>query len=220
MNSDDFLHSVVGIIIFNKGNENRLLFQKRAKNISQGGEVSFPGGKIDNNEASIDAVYREIAEETGINADSLILIKQLPLYVNPTGILITAFLFYSTIKSSEGLAFNKSEVEYLFDTPLSFFTENKPEKYSIQIRAFSRYENHKGEMLDHLPVLKLGLPESYRDSWGSRLFDVFVYKYKDEVIWGITARLISEAVSYFDKFSDNLKDITHLRDDSSIMQTF
>ena len=43
-----------------------ILFEKRSENIRQGGEVCFPGGRIDEEDGSaLEAVMRETVEETG-----------------------------------------------------------------------------------------------------------------------------------------------------------
>ncbi len=53
------------IIILNKENT-KLLFCKRVSNPYKG-LYNFVGGKIEDNESSIDAAYRELYEETGIS---------------------------------------------------------------------------------------------------------------------------------------------------------
>ena len=46
----------------------KILFLRRANYIRQfGGKWCFPGGHIDNNETSKDAIIRELKEETGIS---------------------------------------------------------------------------------------------------------------------------------------------------------
>lgn len=46
--------------------ENKILLLKRPLNKSQGGKWGLPGGKINNDESKLDAMLREIREETGI----------------------------------------------------------------------------------------------------------------------------------------------------------
>lgn len=52
------------IVVFNK-NKDKLLFCKRAKNPYKG-LLNFVGGKVEQEEASEHAAYRELFEETGI----------------------------------------------------------------------------------------------------------------------------------------------------------
>ena len=48
----------------------KILFLRRANYIRQfGGKWCFPGGHIDNNETSKDAIIRELKEETGLDVD-------------------------------------------------------------------------------------------------------------------------------------------------------
>lgn len=63
--SDDYLHIAVGVIFDRSGNN--LLLSKRHENVPQGGLWEFPGGKLHQHESRIDALYRELNEELGID---------------------------------------------------------------------------------------------------------------------------------------------------------
>ncbi|WP_242949697.1 NUDIX domain-containing protein [Clostridium pasteurianum] len=62
---DEFFNSSVLIPLILIQDEYHLVFQKRNKNISQGGEVCFPGGKFDDklDKNSLETAIREIYEE-------------------------------------------------------------------------------------------------------------------------------------------------------------
>ena len=47
--------------------DNKVLFGQRPTIKSWGGWWEFPGGKIEKSETSIEALYREIYEEIGVN---------------------------------------------------------------------------------------------------------------------------------------------------------
>ena len=66
------------IVVFDK-NKEKLLFCKRAKNPYKG-LLNFVGGKVEPEENSENAAYRELFEETGINTDSEKLIPVYELY--------------------------------------------------------------------------------------------------------------------------------------------
>ena len=57
------------IVVFDK-NKEKLLFCKRAKNPYKG-LINFVGGKVEPEETSENAAYRELFEETGIFANKL-----------------------------------------------------------------------------------------------------------------------------------------------------
>ncbi|MDO9576308.1 MAG: NUDIX domain-containing protein [Candidatus Cloacimonadales bacterium] len=39
---------------------------------------------------------------------------------------------------------------------------------------------------------ELGVPEKYSRPWGNKLYSVYVYRVKDEIIWGITGQILFE----------------------------
>ena len=55
-------------VIFNDNQE--ILIAKRSKDQHQGNKWEFPGGKIEDNETSLEALSREISEELGIEIQS------------------------------------------------------------------------------------------------------------------------------------------------------
>lgn len=57
------IHVAVGIII-NKNNQ--VLIAKRASHQHQGDKWEFPGGKVEDNESSQEALQRELKEELGV----------------------------------------------------------------------------------------------------------------------------------------------------------
>ena len=64
MPGSDCIHVVIGII---KNTENQVLITRRKENSHLGGLLEFPGGKINVNETSIQALSRELKEELNIN---------------------------------------------------------------------------------------------------------------------------------------------------------
>ncbi|MBN2616733.1 MAG: NUDIX domain-containing protein, partial [Spirochaetales bacterium] len=68
-----YLNSSVLIPIVKLNGEFNLLFQVRAKNIRQGSDICFPGGKFDNNldKNYIDTAIRECYEEIGVESNKV-----------------------------------------------------------------------------------------------------------------------------------------------------
>lgn len=60
---------VVAAIIYNPGRD-QVLIARRPDHLHQGGLWEFPGGKVDESEAALDALYRELREELDIHIRS------------------------------------------------------------------------------------------------------------------------------------------------------
>ena len=44
------------------------------------------------------------------------------------------------------------------------------------------------------PAKKLGLPDYYKSPWVARKYDIHVYKFNNEIIWGLTARFVNNFI--------------------------
>ncbi len=194
-----FFNSAVLIPLIKKKGEYFLLFQKRAANIRQGGDICFPGGGfeegIDNNFE--ETALRETYEELGIKAKDIKIIGRLDTYVAPIGAIIEPFV--AKIKKSvlKTMIVDKSEVEKTLLIPVSFFKNTKAIEYTLshEIQPYKIDENGKKEVL--FPADKLGLPQMYRKPWGNKRHKIWVYKYEDEIIWGITSVIINDLIEKY-----------------------
>lgn len=60
------------------------------------GQVSFPGGRVEEGEAFDAAALRELEEEVGVSADTVTLLGTLaPLYIYPSDFLVHPFVGYT-----------------------------------------------------------------------------------------------------------------------------
>jgi 8-oxo-dGTP diphosphatase len=64
---DSIIHVAVGVI---RNNINELLITRRSENAHQGGLWEFPGGKLEPGENVVEALFRELYEEVGIQVES------------------------------------------------------------------------------------------------------------------------------------------------------
>ena len=62
---DQYLHVAVGVVC----RKNYILISKRAENRHQGNLWEFPGGKVESNETTFQALFRELHEELGITIE-------------------------------------------------------------------------------------------------------------------------------------------------------
>ncbi len=192
----EYFNSAVLIPLIEIDNEFHLLFEKRALDIRQGGEVCFPGGEFDPllDDSFEETAVRETEEELGIKLSQIEIIGCMDTLVGPIGITIDSIIAKLNIDNIENLNIDKNEVEKIFIVPLSFFMNNEPEIFKPILQVVP-YKEENGEQIELLPAKTLKLPEKYTKPWNVRHQNVFVYKYNGEVIWGLTAKLIIELIS-------------------------
>ena len=96
-----------------------MVLTRRAMHLkTHSGEVSFPGGKIEEGESTLDAAIRECYEEIGIPASSLqVMGKIAELQTLSTSISMSAYLATSNV-SLPAFGVNFDEVDAVFEVPL------------------------------------------------------------------------------------------------------
>ena len=167
-----------------------VLFEKRAKGIRQGGEVSFPGGRRDKDDLSfLETAVRETFEEIGLKKERIENVKKYGTLIIPTGVIVEAYVGYVKNFSLEELNVNEDEVERIILVPLDYFFENNPEIEYVTVENEPFYVNEKGEKIE-FPAKKWGLPEEYTKPWRGRPRRMLFYLYGGDVIWGITGEII------------------------------
>lgn len=197
---EEYFNCVVLVLLIAIEDVYYLIFEKRAPSIRQGGEVCFPGGKIDEEDTTLEeTALRETYEELGISKEHIELIGRLDTIVNPVGTTIDAFVGITDI-SLDQIHVNPDEVSYVITVPLDYFLKHNPEKYSTKVKMHPSYvDKATGNEIILLPSEGLGLPERYKKPWGDFDYDVLLYKVQGEIIWGITARLIYDLVDQINK---------------------
>lgn len=176
-----------------------LLFQKRASHISQGGDICFPGGRYDKklDKNFKQTAIREMYEELGIEKKDIKILGQLDSHVATIGTIIEPFVAKISKKAYKNMKIDKNEVEKTILIPINFFKTHKPLEYNLKYEVFPYKINEKGKKEIYFPVKKLKLPKRYEKPWGTKNHKVWVYKYKKEVIWGITSVIIRDFISKY-----------------------
>ncbi len=196
---DRFFNSAVLIPLINIKGKTYILFQKRAANIRQGGDICFAGGGYEKDDKNFkNTVYRELFEELGIRKKDIKIYGQFDTYSTPIGAIIEPFIGKIKKNALKNLKIDKNEVEKIVLIPLSFFQKTKPKTYTLKYQVMPYEIDENGKKIVYFPVEKLNLPETYHKPWGNKNHKVWVYKYKKEVIWGITSVLINEFLRYLD----------------------
>lgn len=93
-----------------------LIYTLRKQHLSHGGQISFPGGRLDPNEKSEQAVAREIEEELSIKAETVELIGELPtFYLHHSKHKITPFIAW--LHDIESMNACPNEVDEIIRVP-------------------------------------------------------------------------------------------------------
>jgi 8-oxo-dGTP pyrophosphatase MutT (NUDIX family) len=194
LGKDKYLNSAVLIPLFQVEEKYHLLFEKRANQIRQGGEVSFPGGEFDSKKDNgiRQTALRETSEELGISVEKIQIIGKIGTLVAPMGVTVDPFVGLLLINDLNELSIDKNEVEKIFSVPIEHFLNKKPDEYTVKLEVHPSYIDEKGKEIELLPVQKLGLPPRYSKPWKNGFHRVLVYNSTEEVIWGITAEIVFE----------------------------
>jgi 8-oxo-dGTP pyrophosphatase MutT (NUDIX family) len=105
--------------LFEEEGEAHVILTRRSSNLrSHTGEVSFPGGRLDEGEPAVDAALRETREEVGIEPSTVEILGRLSPLVTVQGhVLISPFV--GALPARPALVPNPAEVERAFDVSLA-----------------------------------------------------------------------------------------------------
>jgi len=134
------IESAVLIPLIEEDNQLSVLLTKRASHLKHhGGQVCFPGGKVEQQDNSfVDTALREAQEEIGIATDKVKILGQLHPFQTITGFSITPVV--ALIPSNVQYNIDKNEVAEIFHVPLHHFLQTD-KHYTIDIQH--KTGNHK-----------------------------------------------------------------------------
>jgi 8-oxo-dGTP pyrophosphatase MutT (NUDIX family) len=161
--------SAVLVLIYldNYSNQLHLVLTKRSSKLRKhSGQISFPGGKMDKSDASIEeTALREAEEEIGIDRNSNIeIIGSLsPLLIPVTGFKVFPIVAFSHDKPA--FYINDDEVEELLLVKLDDIISSK----NIKQKVFSKTTSAKGHLAPYFNV-------------------------NNVEVWGATAMILSELI--------------------------
>lgn len=163
--------------------EIHIIFEVRAEHLrSQPGDVCFPGGKIDEADSSPKScALRETYEELGIEPSNVHDVFSLDYIVSEFGRII--YPFAGIVEDIHNIHINHAEVAEYFTVPLQFFLETKPKQYKVHLKV---------EPEKDFPYDLIYNGEDY--NWSMRGITEIFYQYKDKVIWGLTARILTHFI--------------------------
>lgn len=101
-----------------------LLTQRTPHLTAHAGQISFPGGRIEDGDAdATEAALRETEEEVGLAREHVRVVGRLDTYVTGTGFEITPVV--GIVKTPFTLTIDPFEVAEVFEVPLSFVLDRK-----------------------------------------------------------------------------------------------
>ena len=179
--------SSVLVPLLRKHGEWHVLFMVRSSIVSQPGEVSFPGGHVEHNESSFEAVLRETCEEIGLQASDVQILGALPRDRTMGGRLVRPFVGLIQPESLRHIKTSR-EVDSLFTAPLDYFMTVEPEQY--------RYKFEIPDDQSLPPVLRRHL--SVENPYAITLY----WEYRGYGIWGLTARILYNLLCLIENYQD------------------
>ncbi len=188
LGSKAFSKYAVLLPLIQKTDDIHVLFEVRSHKMRrQPGEICFPGGRMDpQDKTDQDTAVRETTEELGISAKQITDVFPLDFLVSPFGMMI--YPHAGLIHDPESVQPNPSEVDEVFEVPLSFFLNNPPQVHYVH----ARMEPETGFPHELLPGGR-----NY--NWHPRKIDELFYVYGDKVIWGLTAKILTHFVELIGK---------------------
>ena len=168
--------SAVLIPLVQVDGEWHILYEVRSNLVSQAGDSSFPGGKVEPGETYEEAAIRETMEELNLNRDNIKVHGEMDFIIGQF-MIIRCFvgelvgIEVSDIKPNE-------EVEQVYSIPVKYFMENDPKYYSVQFnpRLEEEFEKSLGE-------------NKFKFNLRNHGEKVPVYEIEHHSLWGYTANL-------------------------------
>jgi len=121
---DDARQSAVLVTLLeSQGELPDVLFTLRSENLrTHKSQISFPGGRLDEGEDFTTAALRELHEETGVDASAVRILGHLtPIFIPPSNSQVIPVVGM-TLRPDQ-YTINETEVQEIFDVPLSFFID-------------------------------------------------------------------------------------------------
>ncbi|MCL1991162.1 MAG: CoA pyrophosphatase [Defluviitaleaceae bacterium] len=165
------------IPIVEQDDQLHVLFEVRAKHLQrQPGDICFPGGKVDETDATFkDAAIRETFEELGVAPHHVVDVYPFDYLIGH----LNLYPFVGRLLNPEAITPHPDEVDAVFMMPLDVLLEMKPLEYVV-------------ELVPHLPEdfpFDL-IPGGRKYPWFPRKVTQYFYLYEDKVIWGLTAHIL------------------------------
>lgn len=171
------------ILLIKLNGKDHIIFEKRSKYISQPGEVSLPGGKVELGENLEFTARREGSEELGTDISNIKIIGEMDYLYDLNNNIIRIFIGELINFSVDDFKEN-SEVEYIFTYPISYFLETDPIIYNNEFKSqFDK--NFPFELI----------PNGKKYNFDNPKREIYFYEDTKPIIWGLTAKIVSKFIN-------------------------
>ena len=133
--------AAVLLLMINRPERPQVLFTQRTPHLTDhGGQISFPGGRAEDDDRDpAHTALRETFEETGVAMERIEMLGALPNYTTGTGYLITPMVGW--IEPPVDYAPHPKEVAECFEVPLDFLLDTRNHRlesamYKGRMRSF------------------------------------------------------------------------------------
>lgn len=155
-----------------------ILYESRALGISQPGDTSFPGGRVEAGESFKQAAVRETIEELGITETQIEILGEMDYIVQGERV-IACFVGVLHIDSLDELVINQEEVDHIFTVPVLSLLRQEPEYHYLDTQL---------KISENFPYDRIPNGKDYPFNV-SKPHPVPFYDIEDEILWGMTAQL-------------------------------
>ena len=162
-------HASVLIPLFKDDGRYKVLFTERSRKVEHHkGQISFPGGRVDDEDDTFeDAALREAHEEVGLATKDVAILGQVDdAYTNSSNFIVHPYV--GLIPHPYHFKINEGEVERIVSVPLDIF--------------FSDDANHKSDSVK----IK------------GNVYPGTAYHFEGHIIWGATARMMENFIDIID----------------------
>ena len=145
--------AVLILVIAHSDGPTVLFTQRTAHLTDHAGQISFPGGRVEVHDPSVEqTALRETREETGLDVNRITVLGSIPRYTTGTGYLITPVVGW--LEPPADYRPDPTEVEECFEVPLDFLIQ--PANHRLESAMY------KGRMREYYAI-----PFGSRYIWGA-----------------------------------------------------
>lgn len=152
-----------------------VLYEVRSEIVSQAGDSSFPGGRVEAGETYEEAAVRETMEELNIDTENIVVHGEID-YIASDNIIIHCFVGELIHLDVEDIRPNE-EVEKIYTVPLNYLLENDPSYFSVKFNPMLEREFVENQ------------EDEYEYKFNNHSQKIPYYKVDNHSLWGFTANL-------------------------------